>query len=99
ILYAVAAKKILAHAHDPLSLSGRFCLSAGIGLFLLGFVLGSRRVGGLVMYERLLAISLIAALSAVPLAIPGLGLAALVLFVLACALALEHRRRKRHPAH
>ena len=73
--------------------------SAGIGLFLLGFVLGSQRVGGLVMYERLLAISLIAVLSAVPPAIPGLALAALVLFVLACALALEHRRRKRHPAH
>lgn len=99
ILYAVAAKKILAHAHDPLSISGRFCLAGGIGLFLLGFVLGSRRASGLVMYERLCAIAVIGLLSFLPLPIPGLGLASIDLGVLALALFFESRRRKHHPAH
>lgn len=99
ILYAVAAKKILAHSTDVLSFAGRFCLAAGIGLFLSGFVFGSHRAGGMALYERLGAMVLIAFLSLAPLPIPGLLLAAVDISVLAVALGLEARRRRRQHPH
>ena len=99
ILYAVAAKKILAHASEVLSVSGRFCLAGGIGLFLLGFILGSRRVGGHDMRERTAAVFLIALLSALPLPIPGVALAGACLLILCAALAVETSRRRKLPSH
>ncbi len=99
ILYAVAAKKILAHASEVLSVSGRFCLAGGIGLFLFGFILGSRRVGGHDMHERTTAVFLIALLSALPLPIPGVALAGACLLILCAALAVETSRRRQLPSH
>lgn len=99
ILYAVAAKKVLAHASEVLSVSGRCCLAGGIGLFLLGFILGSHRVGGHDMRERTLAVLLIAGLCALPLPIPGVALAGSCLFILCAALALETGRRRKLASH
>ena len=99
ILYAVAAKKVLAHSSDVLSVSGRCCLAGGIGLFLLGFILGSHRVGGHDMRERTTAVLLIALLCALPLPIPGVALACACLLTLCAALAVESSRRRQLPLH
>lgn len=52
ILYAVAAKKTLAHPSDPLSGAGRWALGLGVAFFLSGFVLARFRVIRRVAWER-----------------------------------------------
>jgi low temperature requirement protein LtrA len=55
ILYAVAAKKTLAHPDEPLSAEGRWALGLGVALFLAGFVLARFRVVRRVAWERVIA--------------------------------------------
>ena len=55
ILYAVAAKKTLAHPSDPLSEAGRWALGLGIAIFLSGFVLARFRVIRRIAWERVIA--------------------------------------------
>ena len=89
VLFAVAAKKMVEHASDPLGGAGRFALGAGVAIFLLGFALGRYRSIRRIAWERLAGAA--AALVAV-LALPDLAAAALmavVIGVLVLAIALE----------
>ena len=81
ILFAVAAKKTVAHPDDVLSTAGRFALAAGIALYMLGFVGARWRTIGAFAWER------IAAAVTVPLLVLALREAD-ALLVMAAALAL-----------
>lgn len=53
ILYAVAAKKTLAHPDEPLSTAGRWALGIGVASYLAGFALQRYRAVRVVAWERL----------------------------------------------
>ncbi|HSC91294.1 MAG TPA: low temperature requirement protein A [Gaiellaceae bacterium] len=92
IFYAVAAKKTIAHPHDPLSQGGRVALGLGIALYLLGPVLGRFRITGHVSWDRLVGG---AAAVAVALALDGvdaLWVLAVVIGVLVLTSLHELRR-------
>jgi low temperature requirement protein LtrA len=92
ILFAVAAKKTVAHPDEALSGAGRFALGAGIALYLLGFVLARYRSIRRIAWERVGA-GAAAALGAFLLAdMAAAALMALVVAVLALALAVESAR-------
>ena len=81
ILFAVSAKKTVAHPGDVLSTAGRFALAAGIALYMLGFVGARWRTIGALAWER------IAAAATVPLLVLALREAD-ALLVMAAALVL-----------
>jgi low temperature requirement protein LtrA len=89
VLFAVAAKKTVEHAEDPLGAAGRFALGAGVSSFLLGFALGRYRVLRRIAWERLAA-GVAAGLAVVVLAdLAAAALMAVVVAILALALAVE----------
>ena len=57
ILFAVAAKKTVAHPGDPLPGAARFALGAGIAVLLLGFGLARYRVIRRIAWERVGAVA------------------------------------------
>jgi low temperature requirement protein LtrA len=81
ILFAVSAKKTVAHPGDVLSTAGRVSLAAGIALYMLGFVGARWRTIGALAWER------IAAAVTVPLLVLALR-GADALLVMAGALVL-----------
>ena len=92
ILFAVAAKKTVAHPDEALSGAGRFALGAGIAIYLLGFVLARYRSIRRVACERVLgaaaAVLVVVWLDAVAAAVVMTAAVAL----LALALAVEAAR-------
>jgi len=92
ILFAVAAKKTVAHPDEALSGAGRFALGAGIALYLLGFVLARYRSIRRIAWERVLgaaaAVLVVLLLDAVAAAVVMTAAVAL----LALALAVEAAR-------
>jgi low temperature requirement protein LtrA len=89
ILFAVAAKKTVAHPTDPLSGTGRFALAGGIAMFLIGFALGRYRIVRHVAYERVAAaVAGIVVVLVFP-DLDGLALMAIVVGVLVAGLAWE----------
>ena len=89
ILFAVAAKKTVAHPDEPLSGTGRFALAGGIAMFLIGFALGRYRIVRHVAYERVgAAVAAIVAVLVFP-DLDALALMAIVVGVLVAGLAWE----------
>jgi low temperature requirement protein LtrA len=89
ILFAVAAKKTLAHPEDALSGAGRFALGAGIAVFLLGFVLARLRAIRRVAWERIGGAVAAAVLCAALTDLAAAALLAVVVAVLAAVYAFE----------
>ena len=91
ILFAVAAKKTVAHPTEPLSGTGRFALAGGIAMFLIGFALGRYRIVRHVAYERVgAAVAAIVAVLVFP-DLDALALMAIVVGVLVAGLACGGR--------
>jgi len=89
ILYAVAAKKTLAHPQEPLSGPGRWALGLGIVVFLAGFVLGRFRVIRRIAWERVGG-AVAAVLAVVVLSdLDAIALLTVVIAILVAALAIE----------
>jgi low temperature requirement protein LtrA len=89
VLFAVAAKKTVEHAGDPLGAAGRFALGAGVAIFMTGFVLGRYRVLRRIAWERIGA-GAAAGLAVVVLSdLAAAGLMVVVIAILALALAVE----------
>ena len=89
VLFAVAAKKVVAHAGDPLSGAGRFALGAAIVTFVLGFAIGRFRLIRKVSLERTAAAAVTVIAVAVLDDLPGVALLGLVVGALAVALVIE----------
>jgi low temperature requirement protein LtrA len=92
VLFAVAAKKAVAHGGDPLTTAGRIALAAGVGLFMLGFVFGRYRALHRVAWERLGAAAAVAALAVAGAELAATVLVALAVGILAVAYAVEAAR-------
>lgn len=92
VLFAVAAKKAVAHGGDPLSGAGRFALAAGIALYLLAMAAGRYRVIRAIAWERVGAAAAVAALAVLLADAPATALIALAAVIVAGALAVESRR-------
>jgi low temperature requirement protein LtrA len=92
IFFAVAAKKTLEHATDPLSEAGRWALGLGVAVYLMGLVLGRYRAIREVAWER--AIGAVAALVVVLVLrdLDATALLAVVVLLLVGVLALETAR-------
>jgi low temperature requirement protein LtrA len=89
ILFAVAAKKTVAHPSEPLSGFGRFALAGGVAMFLVGFALGRYRIVRHVAYERVAAAAVaIVAVLVLP-DLDALALMAVVVGILVAGLAWE----------
>jgi len=89
ILYAVAAKKMIAHPGDELSVAGRFALGAGIGLYLVAFVLARYRLIRRVARERIAGAAGAAAAAVLLGGLPAAALVAIVVGVLLLAILVE----------
>ena len=89
ILFAVAAKKVLAHPEDPLSQAGRVALGLGIAVFLAGFALGRFRALRPVAWERMAGAAAAIVLALALDGLTALALMAVVVAVLAAATGLE----------
>lgn len=89
VLFAVAAKKVVAHAEDPLSSGGRVALAGAIVAFVLGLAAGRLRLIRKLAYERLTAAAVAVVAVIVLDDIPGVALLAIVIGALAVALAVE----------
>jgi low temperature requirement protein LtrA len=94
VLFAVAAKKAVAHGDEPLSGAGRFALGAGLAIFLVGFALGRYRVVRTIAWERLGAAAGAILLSWLAADLAAAALIALATLVVAIALAAETVRLK-----
>ena len=92
ILFAVAAKKTVAHPGEPLNGAWRFALGAGVALYLVGFVLSRFRVIRRVAWERVLAGALAAVAAAVLSEVPAAAIMAVVVVILVLAVAAEALR-------
>jgi low temperature requirement protein LtrA len=92
VLFAVAAKKAVAHGGDPLGTAGRFALGAGVGIFLLAFVAGRFRAIRKIAWERLIGAGGIVLAAWLLDDLASAALIAVVVAILAIALAVESIR-------
>ena len=92
ILYAVAAKKMVGHPGDELSAAGRFSLGAGIGLYLVAFVLARYRLIRTWAWERIAGAVGVAAAALLLGGLPAAALVTVVVAVLLAAISAEARR-------
>jgi low temperature requirement protein LtrA len=99
ILYAVAAKKTLAHPEEPLSAAGRWALGAGIAVYLAGFALQRYRAVRLIAWERLAGAGLALALVGVAGELDAVWLLLAAVLLLVAATAVESARLRRVRAH
>jgi low temperature requirement protein LtrA len=98
VLFAVAAKKVLAHPDDALSRPGRAALGLGVALFLVGFLLGRWRIVRTIGRERAVAAALSLAAVVALRSIPAVALLATVAAIVAVATVVERIRYKRAPS-
>jgi low temperature requirement protein LtrA len=98
VLFAVAAKKVVAHPEDPLSRAGRVALGLGVTLFFAGFLLSRYRIVRTVGWERLAAACVTLAVVVVLRSIPAVWLLATVTAVIATAVVTERLRYRRAPS-
>lgn len=89
ILYAVAAKKTLAHPDAPLSAGGRWALGLGLALFLFGFALVRFRAVRRIAWERLTVGVAILVTVALVRDARAIALLAAAVSILAAGLTLE----------
>ena len=89
VLFAVAAKKVVAHSGDPLSGPGRFALGAAIVSLLLGLAAGRFRLVRKLSPERLAASAVAAAATLLLTDVSALALLGIVVAALAVSLAVE----------
>lgn len=94
ILYAVAAKKAVAHPLEALPDAGLAALALGFGLFLVGFVLGNYRATGRVLLERVAAIVAVALLCVLARGLAAVAVLTLCTAAVAAALVVEAGRRR-----
>jgi hypothetical protein len=92
VLFAVAAKKAVAHGDEPLGAAGRFALGAGLALVLLAFAIGRFRLIRSIAWERIGAAAGIALAVWLGVEVAASGLIAIAVGVLAAALAVEAYR-------
>jgi len=92
VLFAVAAKKVVAHGGDPLSAHGRFALGASIVALVLGFSIGRYRLIRRLAPERLAAAAVAAVAVALLDELAAVALLGIVVAALAVALAVEAYR-------
>jgi len=98
VLFAVAAKKVLAHPEDPLSRPGRAALGLGVALFLAGFLLARYRVVRTIGWERAAAAGLTLIAVVVLRPIPAVALLAMVTAIVVVAIGAERLRYGRAPS-
>lgn len=89
VLFAVAAKKGIAHGDEPLTPAGRFALGAGVGLFMLGFVLARYRTVRRLALERIGAAAAVGTLAAASSSLDAVLVIALAVAILAGAYTVE----------
>jgi len=92
ILFAVAAKKTVAHPDEALSGAGRFALGAGLAVYLLGFILSRYRSIRRIAWERVGGGAAVALAAFLLADIAAAALMAVVVAILALALAVEAAR-------
>ncbi len=92
ILYAVAAKKTLAHPSDPLTAAGRWALGIGVAAYLGSFALGRYRAIHRVAVERVAGALAALAAAATLRSLDAIVLLALVVAILLVATAAESIR-------
>jgi low temperature requirement protein LtrA len=92
IFLAVAAKKTLEDASEPLSDGGRAAVGLGFSLFLLGFVLARYRVIRRIAWERIQAAGVVLVLVLLYDEADAIALLAFAVLVLVLALAIESYR-------
>lgn len=89
VLFAVAAKKVVAHSSEPLNGPGRFALGAAIVAFTVGFAFSRYRLIRKVSPERTAAAVVAVLASAFLTDLAAAGLLLIVVAALAAALAVE----------
>jgi len=89
VLFAVAAKKVVAHSSEPLSGPGRFALGAAIVSFTLGFALSRYRLIRKVSPERTAAAVVAVLATAFLTDLAAAGVLTIVVAALAVAQAIE----------
>lgn len=89
VLFAVAAKKVVAHSGDPLSGPGRFALGAAIVSLLLGLAAGRFRLIRQLSPERFAAAAVAVVATLLLTDMSALALLGIVVAALAVALAVE----------
>jgi low temperature requirement protein LtrA len=92
VLFALGAKKTLAHVGDPLELVPAFGLCGGVALYLLGHVAFRLRNVGTLSVRRVVAAAVLLALVPLGVEIPALATLALVAAVGAGLIAYESLR-------
>jgi low temperature requirement protein LtrA len=92
VLFAVAAKKTVAHPADPLSGAGRFSLGVGIALVLLGLTFGRWRVVRTLAVGRLVTAVAVVVVTLVLADLAAAGVLAVGVATFACHTAWESRR-------
>jgi low temperature requirement protein LtrA len=92
VLFAVAARKTLAHPTEPLSALGRVALGAGVAGVLLTPILGRYRVVGRLAWERIAGMIAAPAAVAVGYRFDSMWLMATVTGILVVVLAIEATR-------
>ncbi len=98
VLFAVAAKKVVAHPDDPLSRAGRVALGLGVALFFAGFLLSRYRIVRTIGPERLAAACVSLVVVVVLRSIPAVWLLATVTAVIVIAVVAERLRYRRAPS-
>lgn len=89
VLFAVAAKKVVAYSGDPLSGPGRFALGAAIVSLLLGLAAGRFRLIRQLSPERFAAAAVAVVATLLLTDVSALALLGIVVAALAVALAVE----------
>jgi low temperature requirement protein LtrA len=100
VLYAVGAEEVVAHPGSLLAAEFRFALTAGVGLLMLAMVAGSYRAVRRLPIERLVLVTVLAALTVVGSGLPALLFATLTVGATIAALVQEGRHAwpQRRPA-
>jgi low temperature requirement protein LtrA len=98
VLFAVGAKKVLAHPEDALSRPGRAALGFGVAFFLAGFVLARYRIVRTVGRERAAAAALTLVAVVALRSIPAVALLAAVTAIVVAAVVVERLRYARAPS-
>ena len=92
ILFAVAAKKAVAHAEEPLSMAARVALGAGVAVYLAGFALARFRALRLIAWERMAGAAAAIAVALALDELAAIALMAIVIAILGAVVALETAR-------
>jgi low temperature requirement protein LtrA len=92
VTVAVALHEIVAQPNEPVTAGGRVCLVVGVGLFLLSFVFGHYKGTGYILFERLVAVVVLAIIAWVFSGARAVVVASVSAVVMAAALSVELRR-------